>query len=475
MEYSIFFLFLITGIVVGGGATWLLQRMKSQHFYEKAKSEFGIQLATASERLRGCENELLETKNTVKDKETQILGLQAANLNLRSKQSEIETRLEEEQKAAAEKLALLNEAQQKLSDTFKALSADALNGSNQSFLALAQATFEKLQERAKGDLERREQAINELVRPINLTLVEFDTKLQELEKTRIGAYASLHEQVHLLHTAQNQLRLETSNLVSALRKPAVRGRWGEIQLKRVVELAGMLDHCDFSEQESTLTEEGRLRPDLLVHLPGHKIIIVDAKAPLEAYLDAVQTDDDNLRKSKLKDHARQIRNHILSLGKKSYWNRFQSSSPEFVVLFIPGEVFFSAALEQDPTLIELGVEEHVILATPTTLIALLKAVVYGWKQENIAQNAQEISALGRELHKRIAGMSEHWRKVGKSLSNAIESYNQATGSLESRVLVSARKFKDLEATVGDDIEGLLPIDRMPREIQIPEVSEALTL
>lgn len=475
MEYSIFFLFFITGLVVGGGTTWLSQRMKGQHSYEKAKSECGVQIATLTERLQGRENELLESKNTVKDKESQILGLQAANLNLRTKLSEVETKLEEEQKAATEKLSLLNEAQQKLSDTFKALSADALNGSNQSFLTLAQATFEKLQDRAKSDLEKREQAINELVKPIYSTLVEFDTKLQDLEKARIGAYVSLHEQVHLLHTTQNQLRLETSNLVSALRKPAVRGRWGEIQLKRVVELAGMLDHCDFSEQESTTTEEGRIRPDLLVHLPGQKTIIVDAKAPLDAYLDAIQIDDEYLRKSKLKDHARQIRNHISSLGKKSYWNQFQSSSPEFVVLFIPGEAFFSAALEQDPMLIELGVEEHVILATPTTLIALLKAVVYGWKQENIARNAQEISALGRELYKRVSVMSDHWRKVGKSLGNAIESYNQATGSLESRVLVSARKFKELEATAEDDIEELPPIDRMPREIQILEVSEALTL
>jgi DNA recombination protein RmuC len=475
MEYSIFFLFFITGMVVGGSTTWLSQRMKGRHSYEKAKSEFGVQLATLTERLQGRENELLGSKNTVKDKESQILGLQAANLNLRTKQSEIETKLEEEQKAAAEKIALINEAQQKLSDTFKALSADALSGSNQSFLTLAQTTFEKLQDRAKSDLGKREQAINELVKPIYNTLIEFDTKLQELEKARIGAYASLHEQVHSLHTTQDQLRLETSNLVSALRKPAVRGRWGEIQLKRVVELAGMLDHCDFSEQESTMTEEGRIRPDLLVHLPGRKTIVVDAKAPLEAYLDAIQTDDENLRKSKLKDHARQIRNHISSLAKKSYWNQYQSSSPEFVVLFIPGEAFFSAALEQDPALIELGVEEHVILATPTTLIALLKAVVYGWKQENIARNAQEISALGRELYKRIAVMSDHWRKVGKSLGNAIESYNQATGSLESRVLVTARKFKDLEATAEDDIEELPPIDRIPREIQIPEVAEALTL
>lgn len=473
MDYSMFFLFFIAGVVGGGGTAWLLQRMKSRHSYEKAKSEFAVQVATLTERLQGRENELLETKNIVRDKESQIFGLRAANLNLSNKLSQAETKLEEEQKAAAEKLSLLNEAQQKLSDTFKALSADALNGSNQSFLTLAQTTFEKLRDRAKSDLEQREQAISELVKPIYSTLAEFNTKLQELENARIGAYASLHEQVHLLHTTQDQLRLETSNLVSALRKPSVRGRWGEIQLKRVVELAGMLDHCDFSEQESTATEEGRIRPDLLVHLPGRKTIIVDAKAPLEAYLDAIQADDESLRKSKLKDHARQIRNHISSLGKKSYWSQFHSSSPEFVVLFIPGEAFFSAALEQDPTLIELGVEEHVILATPTTLIALLKAVLYGWKQENIARNAQEISALGRELYKRIAIMSDHWRKVGKSLGNAIESYNQATGSLESRVLISARKFKELEAATEDDIEELPPIDRIPRELQTLEVSEAL--
>ncbi len=255
-----------------------------------------------------------------------------------------------------------------------------------------------------------------------------------------------------------------------LRAPAVRGRWGEITLKRVVELAGMTNRCDFYEQESVNTEDSRSRPDLLVRLPGQKTIVVDAKAPLEAYLDALQTQDDIIRKAKLADHARQIRNHITSLSRKSYWSQFQPS-PEFVILFLPGEVFFSAALEHDPSLIEIGVEQHVILATPTTLIALLRAVAYGWKQEKLAQDAKKIADLGCELYKRIATVGDYWRKLGKSLGSAIEAYNQATSSLESRVLVSARRFKDLETTaIGDEIEELATIDRVPRELQIAEMA-----
>ena len=477
MDYTFPLLFLILGLVVGGTLTGFILRVKLQQAYGQAKadtirqtkSEIEAERAMLTERLRGSEAQILRMESALRDKESQTMGLRAANLNLNSRLSELEARLQEERKRAEEKLALLDGAQQKLLDVFKALSADALNSNNQSFLLLANATLGKFNESAKGDLEKRQQAITELVKPVQDSLAKFDSRVQELEKARIGAYESLGEQVRSLLRTQEQLRSETSNLVKALSRPTVRGRWGEIQLKRVVELAGMLDHCDFYEQESVNTEDSWLRPDMLVRLPGQKTIVVDAKAPLEAYLEANETEDDNIRKTKLTDHARQIRSHITALGQKSYWNQFQPS-PEFVVLFLPGEVFFSAALEHDPSLIEIGVEEHVILATPTTLIALLRAVAFGWRQEKIAQNAQDIAELGRELYKRIADMSEHWRKLGKSLGSAVDSYNKATGSLESRVLVSARKFKDLETTaIGDEIEELPPVDRVPRELQIAEM------
>ena len=349
---------------------------------------------------------------------------------------------------------------------FKALSSDALASNNRAFLDLAKAALAQTQEAARGDLEMRQQAIVAMVTPVRASLDKVDSQIQELEKARSGAYAALHEQVRSLLETQGQLRAETGKLVTALRTPGVRGHWGEIQLRRVVEMAGMLDHCDFVTQTTVTTEDARIRPDLLVRLPAGKTIVVDAKTPLDAYLRAIEAGDEPGRKARFADHARQVRAQIAALGRKSYWEQFDHA-PEFAVLFLPGECFFSAALESDPSLIEAGVEQNIVLATPTTLIALLRAVAYGWRQEKLAQNATEISTLGRELFKRLSDMGEHWNRMGKSLERAVEAYNCAAGSLESRVMVSARKFADLKtAPLGVEIAELEPVEKNVRPVHL---------
>jgi DNA recombination protein RmuC len=370
-----------------------------------------------------------------------------------------------EQRVFEEKLQILQNAEEQFKNVFHSLSSEALEKNNRSFLDLAKTSLEKFQEGAKGELDKRQTAIGQLLVPVKESLLKLDLGIRQIEKERKGDQESLKEQVRSLFENEKQLKQETSNLVKALRTPLARGRWGEIQLRRVVELAGMLNQCDFFEQLQDTQEDVRLRPDLIVRLPGGRQVVVDSKVPLEAYLEAIHAEDDTVRIQRYKDHARQVKAHVSMLGKKAYWKRFQPT-PEFVVLFLPAETFFSAALEYDPFLIEYGAEQNVILATPSTLIALLRAVAYGWKQENLSRRVETLHELGQDLYKRLVDMNFHFAKMGRGLAGAVEAYNKGIGSLESRVFVTARKFKELGIAPSQvDIEEMEPVEKIVRELQ----------
>jgi len=391
---------------------------------------------------------------------SRVATLQAQHTALQERQA----LMEQESNARG---AMLASAEERLADAFNALSAQALKSNNQAFLDLAKQNLAAFQESAKGELAARQQAVEGLVKPLAETLEKLTAQQQEMEKTRAGAYATLTEQVKGLLTAQQDLRSETGRLVSALRRPEVRGRWGEVQLRRVVEMAGMQDHCDFFEQEATA--DGR-RPDMVVRLPGGKTVVLDSKAPVAAYLEAVEADHEEVRHKALARFTQHVRTHVQQLAAKTYWDQFQPA-PEFVVLFLPGEAFFSAALQEDPELIEFASDKKVILATPTTLLALLKAVYYGWRQEALADNARQVSQLGAQLYERLAKLGEHWTSVGKNLGQAVKAYNDATGSLETRVLVTARKFEEMHvAPEGKAIAPPPVLEQVPRGLQSPELA-----
>jgi len=360
-------------------------------------------------------------------------------------------------------LALLKEAREELAASFKALSADIYRSNSESFLQIAKSTLSHFQERARDDLAQRKVAISDLVKPLQESLQKVDLHVTQLEKERISAYTSLAEQVKSMAASQVRLQGETANLVRALRTPMARGRWGEMQLRRVVEMAGMVQHCDFVEQHTVVGPEGNLRPDMLIRLPNGQQIVVDSKASLQAYLEAHEMVDGDQRLEKLQSHARQMRNHLVQLSSKSYWQQFDRS-PEFVVMFVPGENFFSAALAQDPELIEFGVAQRVILATPTTLIALLRAVSYGWRQEQIAEHAEKIGELGRTLFRRLWVLSTHFEELRKNLDRSVQSYNKVAGSFENRVMVSARKFQEIDSSLEKSLPELKIIDKTTRGI-----------
>jgi DNA recombination protein RmuC len=373
---------------------------------------------------------------------------------------EIRIRLEEEKK-------LLGEAETKLTDAFKALAGDTLSSANKTFLELAKETFGKMISETKGDLGKQQEAVGGLVKPILDSLKQFEEHVRGIEISRGEAYASLKAHIQHLTESEQRLQKETGNLVTALRTPQVRGRWGEVTLKRVVELAGMSEHCDFTEQLTISTGDSTLRPDLIVHFPGGREIVVDSKVSLDAYLRSISAESDEQRQMELLNHARQIKTHMAQLGSKAYWQQLPKT-PEFVVMFIPGESFLAAAADMDHKLIEDGMERGVVLATPTILIAVLHAVAYGWRQEQIEKNAQELRYLGRNLYDRMSKMVEHIGNIGKGLAKANESYDKAVRSFESRVLPAARRFKELGAVTSSDIPILEPVDKAPIELPPPE-------
>lgn len=442
-------LWFILGALAGGIVIGLLIRGRE----ERARSEAGM-LSKRLDELTAAHDHL-SGKLSSTERE-----LTAARVTL-----------EHERAAAREKAEVLEQARIELSDRFKTLSSDALERNNRAFLELARSTLERFQLSARDDLDKRRVAVSDMLKPIKESLEKVDGQMQRIEVSRQHAYGALTEQVRLLAETQDRLRSETGNLVSALRAPNVRGRWGEMQLRRVVETAGMLEHCDFAEQVSSERDGQQLRPDLVVKLPGSKHVVVDAKAPLSAYLDALECDDPDEQNAYMSQHARQVSDHVTKLSAKAYWEQFDTA-PDFVIMFLPGEPIFSEALRQNPALIEEAARQRVFIATPVTLISLLRAIAYGWQQETVAESAREVSRLGRELHDRLGTLAEHFSKLGRSLDGAVQHYNGAVGSLERRVLVTARRFGDYGAGGDKDIAAPGQIDRATQRLQADELIAA---
>ena len=450
---------IVVGVILSGLAgAWLVGRRRTEH---------QTALMESAERTQRAEAETVELRKQVDQGRADLNQVRAQLVTAQHAQAVAETRIEENVRHLEEQKSLLAHTRIELTESFRALSGDALKTNNEAFLDLAKASFETLRAEAKGELGQRQQAIDDLVKPLHSALQRYEDQLHQMERSRQSAYGGLDQHLKQLADSHQRLQQETSNLVNAFRAPNVRGRWGEITLKRVAELAGMVVHCDFFEQESVETDDGRLRPDMIIRLPGGRHIVVDAKAILSAYLEAHDTPDEAQRLVQLRRHAAQVRLRMDQLSAKAYWNQFPQT-PEIVLLFLPGEHFLAAAQEHDPSLSEDGFARRVILATPNTLIALLHAAAYGWRQDQLSQCAQQAGQLGKDLYERMSVLTEHLNNVGQALSKSVHAYNKAVGSLETRVLPSARKFKELGITSDKEIPLLDPIEVAPRAPAIDE-------
>jgi DNA recombination protein RmuC len=458
---------MITGLILGlvaGAALGLVVGLLVRANQVTAARTAEARLADALGQNQVLAGDLQSLRSQMADQQHHLSTLQGDAARLTAE-------LDHERKAAEERTAAFDETRNQLTGEFARLSSLALQQNNEQFLQLADTKLNETRQAAEGELSKRQEAIEQLLKPIGEQLGKYEAGMQRLEVERQRAYTTLTEQMKHLSTSHDQLQKETRNLVTALRSPQTRGRWGELQLRRVVEMAGMLEHCDFDEQVTSDADGVRMRPDMVVHLPGNKNVAVDAKVPMQAFLDANEADDETVRRTCLASHGRQMKAHVDSLSKKEYWKRVDPS-PEFVVAFIPGDPLLTAALEHEPGLMEYAVANHVLLATPTSLIALLRAVAYGWQQDALAENAREVQLLGAELYQRLSVLGDHVSNVGKGLNSAVAAYNKAVGSLEGRVLVTARRFAEMGVVGAGEKELPHPpsVDTTTRALQSPELS-----
>lgn len=460
---------LVAGLLVGALAAWLVSRNRAEADCSRrlADAQAGQMrlYAEAEGKARYSEAQAAELRQQLQSREAEITVLRSDLDAERQTKTGALTKLDAFEQSFAEQKRMIELMKTEMTDTFNALSAAALKSSNEDFLRLASERLDKVVSDTRGRLGEHQAALDGMLKPLSETLKRYEEQLRIVEKSRDEAYGGLRQQLQHLATTHENLQKETSRLVTALRKPHVRGRWGEMQLRRVAELSGMSSHCDFTEQQTVDTDKGRIRPDMIVHLPMEREIVVDAKVSLDAYLDAVAAASEEERRSKMEKHGQQVREHMKKLGSKDYWSQFDRS-PEFVVMFIPGESFLSAALDHDATLIEDGIQKGVIIATPTTFIALLRAIAYGWRQEQVTKNAQLVSLLGRELYERMSVVAKHLNDLGSSIGRSMDTYNKLVGSMESRVMPSIRKFRELGVSAQEEIAPIEQLDKKPRNLSL---------